>query len=220
MKSEAKPEITELTFQKDADANAYRLLAPYAKGHNLMFFAQNDSMMVMPRQYAYDDAAGNPVYASGTGTGDGFFFDMQVTFSYADSTQNVVCHEVYGERNVWIPKYEGFFKTDFFGDNIEGVIYVNEDNANRYILKPFVDNEEGLIFTVEDDGRITFETTSTGYDHSTYGMILGTQNDTQDVYSHMEKDFESTTFYFSIKYIVDAGSWGTYQEVFTVTKQY
>ena len=220
MKSEAKPEITEVTFQKDADANAYRLLAPYAKGHNLMIFAQNDSMMVMPRQYAYDDAAGNPVYASGTGTGDGFVFDMQVTFSYADSTQNVVCHEVYGERNVWIPKYEGFFKTDFFGDNIEGVIYVNEDNANKYILKPFVYNEEGLIFTVEDDGRITFETTSTGYDHSTYGMILGTQNDTQDAYSHMEKDFESTTFYFSIKYIVDAGSWGTYQEVFTVTKQY
>ena len=59
--------------------------------------------------------------------------------------------------------------SDFFGDNIEGVIYVNEDNANKYILKPFIDNVEGLIFTVEDDGRITFETTSTGYDHPSYG---------------------------------------------------
>ena len=178
MKSEAKPEITEVTFQKDADANAYRLLAPYAKGHNLMIFAQNDSIMVMPRQYAYDDAAGNPVYASGTGTGDGFVFDMQVTFSYADSTKNVVCHEVYGERTF---KCTATFVMNVFQAQYETPVY--QLGGGKYMIPVTYETdsvsgekyplgyEEDIIFTVNAYNQVFVEPHLKAWYNSNYGYV-------------------------------------------------
>lgn len=99
MKSEMMPSNTQVEIEKAADADVYRLCAPYANGHNIMLYFNRDSATVtMPRQYAYNDTWGQAVYATGTGTYDGWVFDMNITFSNEDASQSITRHEIYGEK--------------------------------------------------------------------------------------------------------------------------
>ena len=100
MKSEMMPSNTQVEIEKAADSDVYRLCAPYANGHNIMLYVNSDSATVtMPRQYAYNDTWGQAVYATGTGTYDGWgVFDMNITFSNEDASQSIIRHEIYGEK--------------------------------------------------------------------------------------------------------------------------
>lgn len=219
MKSELMPDVTTLTMETDTAAHAYRLLAPYAKGHNLMLFVQDDGTVTMPRQYAYNNASGEPVYASATGSTDnGYVFDMQVRFFNADSTQVVTCHEVYGEVPEWVPAYHGYFESYMFDDSYSCIVYKNTSNTKLYLMKPFIYNDEGLVFTVDDDGYISFETTSTGFVYSGNYMIMAEQSDNGENRSHVDTSNGTMSFHFFINYKVDIGSFGVCEDKFIVTK--
>lgn len=215
MRSEMMPNNTHVELEKAADSDVYRLRAPYGTGHNIMLSVNGDNSVTMSRQYAYNDTWGQPVYASGKGTFDGWTFDMQVTFCNADYTQSIVRHEIYGEKPEWNMVYEGIFYSNLFGSEIEGAIYRLSTNPEQYKLVPFIWSDEGLEFTwSSQDNSISFEDQSTGYNHPTYGMIIA-QNYPG---SYVEYVNGLPTFHFSIRYYVDAGSFGTYDEVFTVTQ--
>jgi hypothetical protein len=215
MRSEMMPNNTHVELEKAADSDVYRLRAPYGTGHNIMLSVNGDNSVTMSRQYAYNDTWGQPVYASGKGTFDGWTFDMQVTFCNADYTQSIVRHEIYGEKPEWNMVYEGIFYSNLFDSEIEGAIYRLSTNPEQYKLVPFIWSDEGLEFTwSSQDNSISFEDQSTGYNHPTYGMIIA-QNYPGSYVGYVNG---LPTFHFYIRYYVDAGSFGTYDEVFTVTQ--
>ena len=215
MRSEMMPNNTQVEVEKAANSDVYRLRAPYGIGHNIMLYVNGDSTVTMPRQYAYNDTWGQPVYASGKGTFDGWVFDMQVSFCNADSTQSIVRHEIYGEKPEWKMVYEGSFYSELFGSEIEGVIYQLSTNPNQYKLVPFIMNDDGLEFTWNwEDNSISFLDQPTGYNHPSYGMIMA-QNYPG---SYVEYVDGLPTFHFYIRYYVDAGSFGTFDDVFTITQ--
>lgn len=216
MRSEMMPDHEKVFLEEDPNARAWRLQEPYAKGHNIMLFAGADTLVTIPRQYAYTDTWGQSVYASGKGFYNGDEFDMEVTFFNADSTMSIVRHEVFGSRPNWVPVYQGSFSSGLFGDGFEGVIYHNTSDPGHYKLIPFLYSQEGLAFTWDkEDNSISFEKQPTGYTHPTYGMIMA-----QDNYGRggeVEITENGPVFHFYIRYTVDAGSFGTFEETFTTT---
>lgn len=213
MKSEMMPNSNKVGLEKADGANVYRLWAPYAAGHNLMLFVDENNNVTMPRQYAYNDTWGQIVYASGTGTYDGEVFDMNVTFANADSTQSVRRHEVYGEKSEWRKLYEGTFYSDLF-DEAPAAIYQLLSDPSKYKLAPFILNEDGLVFTWDQStNEISFEDQETGYNHSTYGMIMARNIGG----SYVDISGQFPIFHFYIKYYVNAGSYGTFDDTFTPT---
>lgn len=214
MKSEMMPNNTQVEIEKAEGESVYRLWAPYATGHNLMLFVDEDNNVTMPRQYAYNDTWGQVVYASGQGTFDGYVFDMQITFSNADNTQSIVRHEVYGEKPEWIKLYYGFFYNILYDSYDYGTIYKSLKEEGLYKLVPFIDNEEGLVFTWnKDTNELSFSDQPTGYVHPSYGMIMACAV----TGGHVEDGENGLIFHFYIKYYVDAGSFGAYDETFTVS---
>jgi hypothetical protein len=214
MKSEMMPSLNHVSYEKAADADIYRLWAPYATGHNLMLFVDKDNNVTMPRQYAYNDTWGQVVYATGSGTFDGWIFDMNITFSNEDASQSINRHEVYGEKPEWELRYEGYFESGLFGEEIPGAIYQLSTDLSQCKLVPFIENEEGLEFTWNQNYNwISFQDQSTGYVHPSYGTIMA--SDVNGGY--VDTDGPLPVFHFYIKYYVDAGSFGVYDDTFIVT---
>jgi hypothetical protein len=85
-------------------------------------------------------------------------------------------------------------------------------------MKPFIYNDEGLVFTVDDDGYISFETTSTGFVYSGNYMIMAEQSDNGENRSHVDTSNGTMSFHFFINYKVDIGSFGVCEDKFMVTK--
>ena len=214
MKSEMMPNNTQVNIEKAEGENVYRLQAPYAFGHNLLLYVDDNNNVNVPRQFAYNDTSGQTVYASGQGTFDGDVFDMQITFSNADDTQSIVHHEIYGEKPEWTKLYNGIFYTALWSYSYHGTIYKNLNENGLYKLVPFIDNEEGLVFTWnKEDNTLSFSDQPTGYNHSKYGMIMACDF----TGGYVEDGENGLIFHFYIKYCVDAGSFGAYDETFTVS---
>ena len=214
MKSEMMPNLNHVSYEKAADADIYRLWAPYATGHNLMLFVDENNNVTMPRQYAYNDTWGQVVYATGTGTFDGWVFDMNITFSNSDASQSINRHEVYGEKPEWKPTYEGYFYSSLFDGEMPGVIYQLSTDPSQCKMVPFILNDEGLEFTWNQNYNwISFQDQSTGYVHPSYGTIM-----VSDVNGgYVDTSGSLPVFHFYIKYYVDAGSFGAYDDTFVVT---
>ena len=214
MKSEMMPDITQVSYEKAQGENIYRLQAPYATGHNLLLYVEENNAVTMPRQYAYNDALGQTVYVSGQGTFDGYTFDMQITFSNADNTQSIVHHEIYGEKPGWTKLYTGIFFAELFNYYDYGIIYKSLNEEGLYKLVPFIYNEEGFVFTWnKEDNTLSFSDQPTGYNHSEYGMIMACDY----TGGHVEDGENGLIFHFYIKYCVDAGTFGAFDDTFTVT---
>ena len=214
MKSEMMPSLNHVSYEKAADADIYRLRAPYATGHNLLLFVDKNNNVTMPRQYAYNDTWGQVVYATGTGTFDGWVFDMNITFSNKDASQSINRHEVYGEKPEWKPTYEGYFNSSLFGGEMPGVIYQLSTDPSQCKMVPFILNDEGLEFTWNQNYNwISFQDQSTGYVHPSYGTIMASDING----GYVDTDGPLPVFHFYIKYYVDAGSYGAYDDTFVVT---
>ena len=81
-------------------------------------------------------------------------------------------------------------------------------------MVPFILNDEGLEFTWNQNYNwISFQDQSTGYVHPSHGTIM-----VSDVNGgYVDTDGPLPVFHFYIKYNVDAGSFGAYDDTFVVT---
>lgn len=107
------------------------------------------------------------------------------------------------------------------GTTIDAVLYQSDSNPNRYKIAPWAETtgEEGLIFTMDDNGVITVDEVYTGYTDDTYGDLFAT--DFLTLYGSEsgapESYYESSVFYFNIAYHDATDWWFQVQDTFTIT---
>ena len=122
---------------------------------------------------------------------------------------------------------EGTYTTSFFTSSTGGnytysaTLYRNRLNSDQYALKPFIDNEEGIILTLTDeeneDGYRIVDVTpaKTDYTHPSYGMIWA--QDARDYgIGNTRSYFDGRTFFLNLAYYVSAGNFGAFADTFTL----
>lgn len=109
-----------------------------------------------------------------------------------------------------------------FYNEYESTLYRSSRDANKFVLKPFLFNEEGISFTLNAAGEITLQDifNYTGYDHSTYGAIYACE--ATMIYSDPAIDdqhsyAENGIHHFILGYHNGSAIFGIVEEVWTPT---
>lgn len=136
------------------------------------------------------------------------------------------------EPESFLPLYEGNFifasasldgqSGHLFEGEIPGYICQSDKDPSRYLLAPFINNEEGMLFTMDEAGNIAVDAQATGANHPTYGAIFVTDIATAGLASNFPNNkshYDEAThiFYFDLLYHVSAGYFGAWEETFKVT---
>lgn len=103
---------------------------------------------------------------------------------------------------------------------ITAVLYRSDSDASRYKIAPWADltGEEGLIFTMDNEGVLTVDQVYTGYTDSKYGDVFATDLVTAgvaDIPSYYDRS--EGVFYFNLSYHDAEGAWTYVQDTFTLT---
>ena len=164
------------------------------------------------------------------------------TFAYNDmyqltctSSENAVMTRMTNqpEPESFYPLYEGNFilasasldgKSGHLFEETEfpGYICKSDKDPSRYLLVPFIYNEEGMLFTMDKAGNIVVDTQFTGASHPSYGPVYvldvvtaGLASNFPNAKSHYDE--ATHTFYFDLLYYVSAGYFGAWEDTFKVT---
>ena len=136
------------------------------------------------------------------------------------------------EPESFLPIYEGNFifasasldgqSGHLFEGEIPSYICQSDKDPSRYLLVPFINNEDGMLFTMDEAGNIAVDAQYTGADHQTYGPVFVTDIATAGLASNFPNNksyYDEAThiFYFDLVYHVSAGMFGAWEEIFKVT---
>lgn len=126
--------------------------------------------------------------------------------------------------DTWTALYVGTYSYNgedcfFSGDDPGLTLYRNDNDATRYKIEHW-GYDVDFIFTMQSDGTIVVDDQETGYEHSSYGMVM--VDDLTDYtggtkYGYSYYDSSTGTFYFAVVYYVSAGVFGYGYETFTLT---
>ena len=136
------------------------------------------------------------------------------------------------EPETFSPLYEGnfiFATADLEGNSghlfegeIPGYICQSDKDPSRYLLAPFINTEDGMLFTMDKAGMIAVDAQFTGVEHQKYGPVYVTDVVTAgyaanfpNAKSHYDESLH--TFYFDLIYHVSAGVFGAWEDTFKVT---
>lgn len=102
----------------------------------------------------------------------------------------------------------------------DAVLYADAANEGTYKIAPWANSADGLVFTMDDNGEITFTDIDTGDIYGDYGVIYASDahtlvSDITDVTSY----YSDGVFYFGTIYYVSAGYLGGSYETFAITGQ-
>lgn len=176
------------------------------------------------------DESGNYIMIVVTYDAEGNMKGSSATsFTFKSSKDNVA-------EASWKPLYTGTFTynwypafiTDREGELVgsisdateDAVLYYDENDPTHYKVYPWLNNEEGLVFTMDNNTKyISFLDVETGYTYGQYGAIYAS-----DAHSLLPTSFTSATsfyedgaFYFGTIYYVTQGYlFGSY-ELFEIT---
>lgn len=162
------------------------------------------------------DAAGNMKGSSAT--------TFKFTIGSANSTVN------------WIPLYTGTFtynanpnyiideNEQYVGSLYEGsseaVMYVNGDDNTTYRIYPWANSEDGLIFTLNEQGIISFKDVDTGETFGQYGSVYASDFNTKENVGRPTSGVaDDNLLVFGTVYYVNAGYLAGADETFEVTGQ-
>lgn len=136
-----------------------------------------------------------------------------------------------GATEDWQPVYSGTFTynwrpafiTDgtggYAGSIYEGtddvVLYADATNEGSYKIAPWANSADGLIFTIDSDGLISFSDIDTGDTYSSYGSIYAGDPYTMGLANSATSFYQEGTFYFGTIYYVSASYLGGAYETFT-----
>ena len=149
---------TELTGSQVAihqavdDTSLFRLVAPYQRGHNLMFSCDDNGTLTMPRQMASYSNTQGAVYVEGTGTYTADKWTFQLRFTGREA-QCVEEFEIVKVEEEWYPLGTGTYREDFITSlfSIENVTYpvkIEQSNTGKIRLV----NPYGEAFPYNDTG--------------------------------------------------------------------
>lgn len=126
----------------------------------------------------------------------------------------------YNYYPAFITDSEGNVVGSIYEGSNDAVLYVDAANEGTYKIAPWANSEDGLVFTMDDNGEITFTDIDTGDTYDDYGVIYASDAHTlvssiTDVTSY----YSEGVFYFGTIYYVSAGYVGGSYETFTITGQ-
>lgn len=133
----------------------------------------------------------------------------------------------------WTPKFIGeytYTTKDYTGEQaigglwegtVDAILYQSDSDPSRWKIAPWADltGEEGLIFTMDNEGVLTVDQVYTGYTHSTYGDFFASDFVTAQV-DDMPSYCDGTNFYFNLVYYDVERAWAYVQDTFTLTGAY
>lgn len=135
-------------------------------------------------------------------------------------------------EETWTPKYIGkyaYTTADYtesqagglWEGTIDAILYQSDSDASRWKIAPWADltGEEGLVFTMDNEGVLTVDQVYTGYTHSTYGDVFATDILTAGV-ADMPSYCDGTNFFFNLMYHDAEEAWTFVQDTFTLTGAY
>ena len=96
-------------------------------------------------------------------------------------------------------------------------------NPNRFLITPFIDNDEGLIVEItnnkNDAGAYILKVTpaATGYEHPSYNDMVWVIDAIDYKKENEPSNFDGTTFRLNLVYFInDLGSFGVFNETFEI----
>ena len=100
----------------------------------------------------------------------------------------------------------------------DAVLYVSDQNGNRYKIAPWADQEgeNGLVFEMDEEGNLVVDGAETGFVDEEWGMIYATDLVTYEV-ADIPSYYENGVFYFNLAYHDYDGAWTYVQDTFTLT---
>lgn len=133
----------------------------------------------------------------------------------------------------WTPKYIGkytYTTKDYTGeqaigglweDTVDAILYQSDSDPNRWKIAPWADltGEEGLIFTMDDEGVLTVDQVYTGYTDDKCGDVFATDLVTADI-TDLPSTYANGVFYFNLVYHDVEEAWTFVQDTFTITGDY
>lgn len=155
----------------------------------------------------------------------------RIVYPY-ETIDSVVTYNDSIYQESFYPIYEGTFifatadlqgqAGHLFEGEIPGYICQSDIDPSRYMLVPFIYNEEGMVFTMDADGKIAVDAQFTGASHQTYGPVYATDIVTAGFASNFPNnkshyDEATRIFYFDLLYHVSAGYFGAWEDTFKVT---
>ena len=88
--------------------------------------------------------------------------------------------------------------------------------SNRFCIKPWLGNENGLVVVVDDEGVVTVPKQFTGFADKNYGEIFGQDIATALSMPEMVGQFDGSIFALPMAYLVSAGAVGYQLDAFVI----
>lgn len=131
------------------------------------------------------------------------------------------------QQETWKALYNGIFtygaksytqgNTLVMDGKIESVLYKSETRENTYKISPWCDSEDGLVFTMDSNGKIVVDGVDTGMASQKYGEVYVYDLVTLGIADLQSAYDGQNTFNFYLAYHVDAGNLGFQLDQFTIT---
>ena len=172
-------------------------------------------------------------------------FNEKCQMVYTQNEQSVVLNRVFSdpEPEQFLPLFVGNYKMNvsellpqvdgykpyggpLLGEEVEfeTVLYQSDKDPSSYIIAPFIQNPDGMAFTLNDDLTLSVVMQYTGLETQAYGSVYATDLTTmgvQDYFPDYVSHYDSSkgVFYFDMAYHVSAGTFGYWEDTFTLTEE-
>ncbi|MCR4603517.1 MAG: hypothetical protein K5683_08320 [Prevotella sp.] len=237
-------EIAELAAAEDSCyeryyeqvGHPYIIANAYAEGTQMLFCVSNEGKVVVPEGYELQatglKSLGDDVYAKingGKSTFSETCVTLNITFASQDgsvtygTTNETFVNPTYKEVGTGVYTYgvEQLSQDaeSFYEGTVNSTLYQCEQMPGNFYLKPWANSEEGLQFTIGNDGYIRFYQ-FTGDAYSTYGDVyfidLESYNPAYTQYLGTYDEATKTYTFSGAYYIPDAGGFGLISETFVL----
>lgn len=218
---------------------AYKIVAPYAEGSDLLFCAKGKKILLAP---GYEDpqplgitALGNDIYAIINADESSFadgVITLNITFTNEDGSvefgtaNEQLLNLTYTEVGKGVYTYgvgqlsKG--AESFYEGTDNATLYRCDQIPSQYYLAPWANSETGLVFTVQDDSTIKFfQSTGDTYEEegTNYGTVyfIDIEEYNSGYASYLGKyDGDKTFEFVGAYYILGVGGFGLISETFVL----
>lgn len=214
----------------------YRWVGPYADGYDLYFYVNDEGVVVVPEGYELQpigrtDNLGTEIYAKISGGASSFSpNEVILSMTFCDVTEELVYGTGYEQlANItYTPYATGTVFYNYFsptdGELLEDPGYTlnqRDDKPEIFMIEEWGYNDFLFTWNQSTNACEVLEQ-YLGVDHPTYGpmyIIEGAKYQSDFTEKTSYYDPEEKTFHFFPAYIVAAGSFGQFEELFVITDE-
>ncbi len=210
---------------------AYKIVAPYAEGKDLVFCVDNDGKIVLAPGYTDPqptglNAVGEEAYAQ-INPKKGSFSEneivLNVTFVNKSGSIEYGTSDEVLQNITWTVQGVGTFNYNFWWEGSEEgyVLYQRDDQKDTYKIEDWGAGIDFMFTWDKATNECVVLEQYIGVDHDSYGpvyIVEGAQYGASFAEKTSYYDSETKTFHFYPVYFVSAGHFGQAEETFVLTE--